>query len=58
MFSVFTKCSKHFSLHMQKKKKIQISLLLLVAIPDDPMYYVISPLYVTLSEDVKKMYII
>ena len=56
MFSVFSKCSEHFCLYMQKN--IQNSLLLLVVIPDVPMYYVTSPLYVTSSENVKKICII
>ena len=40
------------------QKNIQNSFLLSVAIPDVPIYYVTSPLYVTSSEDVKKIYII
>ena len=56
MFSVFTKCSELFYLYMQKN--IQSSLLLLVVIPDVLMYYVTSPMYVTSSENVKKIYII
>ena len=56
MFSVFTKCSELFCLYMQKN--IQNSLLLLDVILDVPMYYVTSPLYVTSSENVKKIYII
>ena len=40
------------------EKDIQNSLLLLVVIPDVPMYYVTSPLDVTSSEDVKNIHII
>ena len=40
------------------EKNIQNSLLLLVVIPDVPVYYVTSPLYVASSEDVKNIYII
>ena len=56
MFSVFTNYSGLFCLYMEKN--IQNSLLLLVVIPDVPVYYVTSPLYVTSSEDVKNIYII
>ena len=56
MFSVFTNYSGLFCLYMEKN--IQDSLLLLVVIPDVPMYYVTSPLDVTSSEVVKNIHII